>query len=114
MDNPHGLGVEGGVLFICNGHRGLKVLNVADPLAVSVLGLYSELVCTDLIAVQGGLLLTAPDIIEQFDYRDGMLLLKSAIEPGTELLLQNQQEKKRKDDGYFFLCDPLFSRDCKR
>jgi hypothetical protein len=35
MANPHGLGIDGDVLFICDGDAGLKVFDASDPLQIS-------------------------------------------------------------------------------
>ncbi|MGV8135205.1 MAG: LVIVD repeat-containing protein [Mangrovibacterium sp.] len=35
MANPHGLGIDGDVLFVCDGEAGLKVFDASDPLTIS-------------------------------------------------------------------------------
>lgn len=35
MANPHGLGIDGDILFICDGEAGLKVYNASDPLLIA-------------------------------------------------------------------------------
>ncbi|MDP2423020.1 MAG: hypothetical protein Q8M23_01615, partial [Bacteroidales bacterium] len=32
--NPHGLGIDNGILFICDGDAGLKIFNASDPLTI--------------------------------------------------------------------------------
>lgn len=34
MANPHGLGIDGDVLFVCDGDAGLKVFDASDPLTI--------------------------------------------------------------------------------
>ena len=35
MNGPQGLGIDGDLLFLCDGDAGLKIYNVADPLTIS-------------------------------------------------------------------------------
>lgn len=35
MNGPQGLGIDGDLLFLCDGDAGLKIYNAADPLTIS-------------------------------------------------------------------------------
>lgn len=74
MHNPHGLGIDGNTLFICDNDQGLKVYDASD---VSVIDQHltdhiGTLTAFDVIPVfyEDLLILTGPDGIYQFDYSD--------------------------------------------
>jgi hypothetical protein len=72
MFNPHGLGVDGNLLFICDGNAGLKIYDKSDPLAIitSQLAHYPDFNTFDVIPFNGILMLIGDDGIYQYDYSD--------------------------------------------
>jgi hypothetical protein len=72
MFNPHGLGVDGDLLFICDGTAGLKVYNKSDPLAIinNKIAHYADFDTYDVIPMGGVLMLVGKGGIYQYDYSD--------------------------------------------
>lgn len=68
--NPHGLGIDGNLLFICDGKAGLKIYDKSDPLAIitNQIAHYPDIDTYDVIPVNGILILVGQDGIFQFDY----------------------------------------------
>jgi hypothetical protein len=72
MFNPHGLGVDGDLLFICDGDAGLKVYDKSDPLQIlnNQLAHYKDFNTFDVIPLNNVLMLIGKDGIYQYDYSD--------------------------------------------
>jgi hypothetical protein len=72
MFNPHGLGVDNGMLFICDGAAGLKVYNASNPLAVqsNMIVHFEGIDAFDVIPLGNILLLIGQDGLFQYDYSD--------------------------------------------
>jgi hypothetical protein len=72
MFNPYGLGVDGNLLFICDGKAGLKIYDKSDPLAIitNQLAYYPDFDTFDVIPMNGILMLVGDDGIYQYDYSD--------------------------------------------
>ena len=70
--NPHGLGVDGNLLFVCDGKAGLKIYDKSDPLAIitSQVAYYPDFDTFDVIPMDGVLMLTGEKGIYQYDYSD--------------------------------------------
>ncbi len=70
MFNPHGLGIDGNLLFICDGKAGLKVYDKSDPLEIinRKLAHYPDLFAFDVIPMKGILMLIAEEGLYQYDY----------------------------------------------
>lgn len=70
MDDPHGLAVEGDLLFICDGDSGLKVFDNSDPLDCGDRLLYNfpAIQTSDLILNDGTAIMIAKDGVYQYDY----------------------------------------------
>jgi len=68
--NPHGLGIDGNLLFICDGKAGLKIYDRTDPLAIitNQIAHYPDMDTYDVIPMKGILILVGQDGIFQFDY----------------------------------------------
>jgi hypothetical protein len=87
MQNPHGLGLSGNHLFICEGDYGLKSFNASNPLDVGekLLQHVKSIKATDVIPGPKSLIVTGEDGIYQFNYSNpGRLTLLSKINIGTE------------------------------
>jgi hypothetical protein len=72
MFNPHGLGVDGNLLFICDGKAGLKIYDKSDPLAIitNQLAHYPDFDTFDVIPMNGILILVGEAGIYQYSYSD--------------------------------------------
>ncbi len=72
MYNPHGLGVDGNLLFICDGDAGLKIYDKSDPLQIHMNQLkhYPDFNTYDVIPFSGVLMMVGADGIYQYDYSD--------------------------------------------
>lgn len=70
MSNPHGLGKDGNILFLCDGAAGLKVYSVADPLNIQLIKEFKEPDTYDVIMLNGIAIVVAKDGLYQFDYSD--------------------------------------------
>jgi len=68
MQQPSGLGVDSGKLFICDGIAGLKVLNVSDPLNIIPLDRVDTQNCYDVIPASGRLVVSGSNGLYQYDY----------------------------------------------
>ncbi|MGZ5245106.1 MAG: LVIVD repeat-containing protein [Bacteroidia bacterium] len=72
MHNPHGLGIDNGTLFLCDGTEGLKVFDAADIYKISdnQIGHYTGMETYDVIPYNNNLILTSKSGIYQYDYSD--------------------------------------------
>ncbi|MGE5348880.1 MAG: LVIVD repeat-containing protein [Actinomycetota bacterium] len=72
MFNPHGLGTDGDLLFICDGSAGLKIYDKSDPLAIitNQVAYYPDFDTYDVIPMNGILMLVGDGGIYQYDYSD--------------------------------------------
>jgi hypothetical protein len=72
MENPHGLGKDGDLLFITEGEHGLKVFNAEDPMKIGdrLLKHYDNIHAFDVIPFGGVLMLIGEDGLYQYDYTD--------------------------------------------
>lgn len=70
--NPHGLGIDNNILFICDGDAGLKIYNASDPLNILMnqIAHYPDIKTYDVIPVNGLLMLIGKDGLFQYDYSD--------------------------------------------
>ena len=86
MYNPHGLGIDGNTLFICDGDDGLKVYNAEDKTAIdkNMLKHYKNIHAFDVIPFNNVLMLIGEDGIIQYDYSDPLNITKL-----SHLKLQN-------------------------
>lgn len=72
MDNPHGLGVDGDALFICEGDYGLKLFDKSDLSQIDshLQNWIKDVHAYDVIPLGGLLILIGEDGLYQFDYSD--------------------------------------------
>ncbi len=70
MHNPHGLGIDGNLLFICDGDAGLKVFNANNPFQITQnqIAHFQNIRTYDVIPNNGVLLLIGDDGLFQYDY----------------------------------------------
>jgi len=72
MKNPHGLGIENGTLFICDGSDGLKVYDASDVHSISKhqLAHYDKINAFDIIPYQNIAMMIGSEGLYQYDYSD--------------------------------------------
>ena len=70
MSSPHGLAVDGNLLFICDGEYGLKVFDITEEEAILLLENKDDFFAYDVIAREGIATVTGSDGIFQFSYRN--------------------------------------------
>jgi hypothetical protein len=72
MTNPHGLGIDNGTLFICDGDAGLKIFDASDPRSISQHSLahYDKINALDIIPLDHVAMVIGSDGIYQYDYSD--------------------------------------------
>ena len=72
MDNPHGLGIDGDNLFLCEGAFGLKVFNTEEVTKISdnLMKHIQDVDAFDVIPYQNNLIMVGRDGLYQFDYTD--------------------------------------------
>lgn len=68
MTSPHGLGVDGTCLFLCEGPAGLKVFDVSNPLDIVLTTQIDDIYAYDVIPRNGLLTLTGEDGVFQYNY----------------------------------------------
>jgi hypothetical protein len=76
LESPYGLGVDGNLLFVCEGDHGLRVLDISDPFNAVMVKSYPDVHAYDVIPNNGVLILTGKDGIVQYDYRDHNAITK--------------------------------------
>ena len=72
MTNPHGLGIDGNALFICDGEDGLKIFDATDPLTCGdkLLHRFKDIEAVDVIPFNNVAIVIGEDGIRQYDYSD--------------------------------------------
>ena len=72
MKHPHGLALDGDILFLCEGEHGLKVFDASDKNAIdqNMLTHLRDIPAYDVIAIDSHLILVGDNGIYQFDYGD--------------------------------------------
>jgi len=70
MTNPHGLGLDQDLLFICDGNGGLKIFDASDPNNISshLLAQYPGINALDVIPYQNVAIVIGTDGLYQYDY----------------------------------------------
>lgn len=72
MQNPHGLGIDGNLLFICDGSAGLKVFDASNPLTVGdhQVKQFPNIQATDVIPHNQVAVMIGTDGLYQYTYAD--------------------------------------------
>jgi hypothetical protein len=70
MTNPHGLGIDNTILFICDGNDGLKAFDASDVNSIdkNLLAHYKNINATDVIPYNNILIMIGEDGLFQYDY----------------------------------------------
>lgn len=72
MTNPHGLGIDNGTLFICDGADGLKIYDASNVNTISdhQLAHYANIDALDIIPFNNVAMMIGADGLYQYDYSD--------------------------------------------
>ncbi len=72
MENPHGLGIDGRTMFLCEGEHGLKVFDISDTYTIDqrLIAHFTDIHAFDVIPLNGTLIVIGDDGIYQYDYSD--------------------------------------------
>jgi len=70
MNNPHGVGIDNDLLFICEAENGLKIYDASDPNNLKLLRQEKSVEAMDVIPYNNILIVTSPEGIYQYDYSD--------------------------------------------
>jgi hypothetical protein len=72
MHNPHGLGIDDGILFVCDGEEGLKVYDAGNPYMIksNKIAQFPDIDAFDVIPVNELLIMVGKEGIFQYDYTD--------------------------------------------
>ena len=83
LTNPHGLGIDGNTLFVCDGNAGLKVYNAEDDLAIAdnIIAHYENITTFDVIPYNNVLIMSAEEGIYQYDYTDPQSIVQLSFIP---------------------------------
>jgi len=68
LSEPRGLGLDGDLLFVCDGSAGLRVYDRSDPVNLQEIIHLTDIVAYDVIPLNGLLLVVGPDNVYQYDY----------------------------------------------
>ncbi|WP_234733819.1 LVIVD repeat-containing protein [Tellurirhabdus bombi] len=74
MKNPHGLGIDGNLLFVCEGDHGLRILDVTDPTAIQEVQFITDIQTYDVIPSSKVLIVTGKSGIFQYSYANPLKL----------------------------------------
>jgi hypothetical protein len=81
MTNPHGLGIDNGLLFICDGRDGLKAFDASNPRNIKQVAHFSNIQTYDVIPDNHRkiLIMVGGNKITQYDYRDPFKLTELSV-----------------------------------
>jgi hypothetical protein len=68
MYGPQGLGIDGDLLFLCDGDAGLKVYNAADPLSILQIATFPSINAYDVIPMNKYLFMIGEKGFMLYDY----------------------------------------------
>jgi len=68
MSGPQGLGIDGDLLFLCDGDAGLKIYNAADPLAILPVATFPSINAYDVIPMNNYLFMIGEKGFTLYDY----------------------------------------------
>ncbi|MEM9987051.1 MAG: hypothetical protein AAF804_18310 [Bacteroidota bacterium] len=86
MNNPHGVGIDGDLLFIADGDAGLRIFDAQDPMQVGQkeVASFPEMFGFDVIPFQQLLVMTGDDGIGLYDYSNPEEIKQVGSIPVTE------------------------------
>lgn len=68
MQSPHGLGVDGNLLFVTEGNFGLKVFDKSNPNELKLIKTFDDFTAFDVIPDSNVLIITGKQGIYQYSY----------------------------------------------
>ena len=68
MAGPQGLGIDGDIMFLCDGDAGLKIYNIADPLAILQIAVFPSINAYDVIPMNKYLFMIGDKGFMLYDY----------------------------------------------
>ena len=68
MFGPQGLGIDDDLLFLCDGDAGLKIYNIADPLAITQIAIFPSINAYDVIPMNNYLFMIGEKGFTLYDY----------------------------------------------
>ena len=68
MAGPKGLGIDGDIMFLCDGDAGLKIYNIADPLAILQIAVFPSINAYDVIPMNKYLFMIGDKGFMLYDY----------------------------------------------
>lgn len=83
MKNPHGLGIDGNMLFVCDGDAGLKVFDATNPANAgdNLIEKFKNIQATDVIPLGDVAMVIGDDGVYQYDYSDPTNLVLLSVIP---------------------------------
>lgn len=83
--NPHGLGIDGNTLFVCDGSDGLKVFDATDDLTITdnLISHYQDINTFDVIPYNDVLIMASAEGIYQYDYSDPQNIVELSFIPSN-------------------------------
>ncbi len=70
MDSPYGLGVSGNKLFVCEGDKGFRMMDITDPKVPIEKSFFQEVPAYDVIVRDNRLIVTGKEGLYQYKYDD--------------------------------------------
>lgn len=70
MQDPHGLAVKDGMLYVCEGDYGLTIIDATNPASPQLISSYASYHGYDAILAPNSLLVVGEDGLAQYDYTD--------------------------------------------
>jgi hypothetical protein len=70
LENPYGLGLDGNILFICDGTAGLKIYDVTDVQNLKLITTIKNINPMDVIPINGLAIVVGREAIYQYDYKN--------------------------------------------
>ncbi len=87
MQSPHGLGVDGELLFVTEGDQGLKVMDISNPLDAKLIKFFTDVRAFDVIPLRNTLLVTAKNGLFQYRYREAVTAPDGTVTPPAIALI---------------------------
>lgn len=79
LESPYGLGIKGGMLFVCDGTAGLKLFDKEDPLNLEMIKSYKNIQATDVIPLENTLIMIGGKTLYQYEYGNNDISLVSSF-----------------------------------
>jgi hypothetical protein len=84
MKNPYGLGIDGDILFVSEGDKGIKVFDASVPGDINMIRFVQNIKSFDVIPFNNVLMVTGKDGIIQYDYSNIKNIKLLSVIPAVE------------------------------